>query len=238
MGWVFESGHTLVQLAPPSVERQAPPPASRGIHGVRLVDVRDHVGQAAADVVRAKLLPGDAGRCGLDLGGLGLHAADLRDDDVLGRALLEIQQSFGSVPSAISAASFSGGITTSATAGPDGAVGVVERVSASIEIALSSTTAQSAAATCSCLDLLLVRIDFPPVWIPCDPYAVAPVRNSTAYGRDGQSPSTNADYIGRTLNRGGAFTVISPIDTTPTNPSDPTNALPGPVPAEEIDIGL
>jgi hypothetical protein len=59
---------------------------------------------------------------------------------------------------------------------------------------------------------------------------------------DGTQPPNalyvGGNYIGRSQNRGGAFTVISPIDTTPTNPSDPTDALPGPVPAEEVDIGL
>jgi photosystem II stability/assembly factor-like uncharacterized protein len=59
---------------------------------------------------------------------------------------------------------------------------------------------------------------------------------------DGSQPP-NALYIGgnsvlRSLNRGAAFDTISPIDTTPDDPSDPTDALPGPVPPDEIDIGL
>jgi photosystem II stability/assembly factor-like uncharacterized protein len=59
---------------------------------------------------------------------------------------------------------------------------------------------------------------------------------------DGTQPP-NAIYVGgnyvlRSLNRGVNMTVISPTDSTPNNPSDPTDALPGPVPPEEIDVGL
>jgi photosystem II stability/assembly factor-like uncharacterized protein len=46
------------------------------------------------------------------------------------------------------------------------------------------------------------------------------------------------NYIGRSLNRGTSFETISPIDTTPADPTDPTDALPGAIPADEIDIGL
>jgi photosystem II stability/assembly factor-like uncharacterized protein len=59
---------------------------------------------------------------------------------------------------------------------------------------------------------------------------------------DGTQPP-NAVYVGgnyvlRSLNRGVNVTVISPIDTTPANPSDDTEALPGKIPPEEIDTGL
>jgi photosystem II stability/assembly factor-like uncharacterized protein len=59
---------------------------------------------------------------------------------------------------------------------------------------------------------------------------------------DGTQPPNalyvGGNYIGRSLNRGTAFTVISPRDETPTDPTDPTAALPGPIPTSEIDIGL
>ena len=59
---------------------------------------------------------------------------------------------------------------------------------------------------------------------------------------DGTQPPNavyvGGNYVGRSLNRGTSMTRISPLDTTPTNPSDQTDALPGPVPPDEIDIGL
>ena len=59
---------------------------------------------------------------------------------------------------------------------------------------------------------------------------------------DGSQPPNaiyvGGNYIGRSPNRGTSFEVISPIDTTPNDPTDPTDALPGPIPESEIDIGL
>ncbi len=59
---------------------------------------------------------------------------------------------------------------------------------------------------------------------------------------DGSQPPNaiyiGGNYIGRSLNKGTAFTRISPLDTTPADPTDPTDALPGPIPQSEIDIGL
>ena len=47
---------------------------------------------------------------------------------------------------------------------------------------------------------------------------------------DGSQPPNaiyiGGNYIGRSLNKGTAFTRISPLDTTPTDPTDPTDALP------------
>jgi photosystem II stability/assembly factor-like uncharacterized protein len=66
--------------------------------------------------------------------------------------------------------------------------------------------------------------------------------NTPPLAEDGSQPP-NALYIGgnyvlRSLNRGTAFDVISPVDTTPNDPTDPTDALPGPILEDEIDIGL